>query len=118
MKTPNERVRERQRDTRRETLATAFHCAPHQTLRRAPPSITWKVTCFHFEPRTIALSSTDAHGNAQTYMHTYQEKVTTHRVTEVGQVGVVQRGRAKGSKGCTPAPGKIRGRITCSWIVA
>ena len=47
-------------------------------LRNTDPKRAMLIECYHFETRTRTVTSTDAQGNTQTTLETYQEIVITH----------------------------------------
>ena len=47
------------------------------------PEIFINIECFHFETRTKVIVHTDANGNLQTRLETYQEKVTSYTNTKM-----------------------------------
>eukprot|EP00112_Aurelia_sp_Birch-Aquarium-sp1_P016844 Seg385.18 transcript_id=Seg385.18/GoldUCD/mRNA.D3Y31 product="Transmembrane protein 151B" protein_id=Seg385.18/GoldUCD/D3Y31 len=47
-------------------------------LRNTDPERVMLIECYHWETRTRTVTSTDAQGNTQTHIETYQEIVITH----------------------------------------
>ena len=53
-----------------------------ESIRNMQPNVSMNAECYHFELRTRTVYYTDANGNSQSRLETYQEKVVTAHIIE------------------------------------
>lgn len=62
--------------------STVFAAERIDSIRASQPSVIMQAVCYHYETRTRTVTYTDASGNLQTSLETYQEKVITGTYTD------------------------------------